>query len=130
MKTGHYRDSCRGRLRPGPNTQMYPSEEYIVRSAKNALARPFVPSGAGTTPCSRSRGTIARGCQFVADTSPGNRSLPLDAEALLAIDSYWRAANYCSVGQIYLLDNPLLTEPLRPEHTKPRLLGHFGTTPG
>ncbi|MFI6317592.1 phosphoketolase [Nonomuraea sp. NPDC050556] len=47
-----------------------------------------------------------------------------------AIDAYWRAANYLSVGQIYLQDNPLLTEPLRPEHIKPRLLGHWGTTPG
>ncbi|MEQ4721542.1 phosphoketolase family protein [Nonomuraea sp. B19D2] len=46
------------------------------------------------------------------------------------IDAYWRAANYLSVGQIYLLDNPLLSEPLRPEHVKPRLLGHWGTTPG
>lgn len=46
------------------------------------------------------------------------------------IDAYWRAANYLSVGQIYLLDNPLLREPLRPEHVKPRLLGHWGTTPG
>ncbi len=45
-------------------------------------------------------------------------------------DRYWRAANYLSVGQIYLLDNPLLSEPLRPEHIKPRLLGHWGTTPG
>jgi xylulose-5-phosphate/fructose-6-phosphate phosphoketolase len=46
------------------------------------------------------------------------------------LDAYWRAANYLSVGQIYLLDNPLLREPLRAEHVKPRLLGHFGTTPG
>jgi xylulose-5-phosphate/fructose-6-phosphate phosphoketolase len=46
------------------------------------------------------------------------------------IDAYWRAANYLSVGQIYLLDNALLREPLRPEHVKPRLLGHWGTTPG
>ncbi|ONI80327.1 phosphoketolase [Saccharothrix sp. ALI-22-I] len=46
------------------------------------------------------------------------------------LDAYWRAANYLSVGQIYLLDNPLLREPLRPEHVKPRLLGHWGTTPG
>ncbi|MBR0827415.1 phosphoketolase family protein [Bradyrhizobium manausense] len=46
------------------------------------------------------------------------------------LDRYWRAANYLSVGQIYLLDNPLLREPLRPEHIKPRLLGHWGTTPG
>jgi xylulose-5-phosphate/fructose-6-phosphate phosphoketolase len=46
------------------------------------------------------------------------------------LDAYWRAANYLSVGQIYLLDNPLLREPLEAEHVKPRLLGHFGTTPG
>src|SRR5690348_8444696 len=55
---------------------------------------------------------------------------PLDAEAAARIDAYWRAANYLSVGQIYLLDNPLLREPLVPEQVKPRLLGHFGTTPG
>jgi xylulose-5-phosphate/fructose-6-phosphate phosphoketolase len=54
----------------------------------------------------------------------------LSAEKLRLIDAYWRAANYLSVGQIYLLANPLLREPLRPEHIKPRLLGHFGTTPG
>ncbi len=51
-------------------------------------------------------------------------------ETLVAIDAYWRAANYLSVGQIYLLDNPLLREPLTLEHVKPRLLGHWGTTPG
>jgi xylulose-5-phosphate/fructose-6-phosphate phosphoketolase len=55
---------------------------------------------------------------------------PLGEEELRLIDAYWRAANYLSVGQIYLLANPLLREPLRPEHVKPRLLGHFGTTPG
>ncbi len=49
---------------------------------------------------------------------------------LALLDAYWRAANYLSVGQIYLLDNPLLREPLTPEHIKPRLLGHWGTTPG
>jgi xylulose-5-phosphate/fructose-6-phosphate phosphoketolase len=49
---------------------------------------------------------------------------------LSQVDAFWRAANYLSVGQIYLLDNPLLTEPLKPEHIKPRLLGHWGTTPG
>jgi xylulose-5-phosphate/fructose-6-phosphate phosphoketolase len=54
----------------------------------------------------------------------------LEAEELRLLDAYWRAANYLSVGQIYLLDNPLLREPLAPEHVKPRLLGHFGTTPG
>ncbi|NKL09339.1 phosphoketolase family protein [Rhizobium leguminosarum] len=52
-----------------------------------------------------------------------------DAELTL-IDRYWRAANYLSIGQIYLLANPLLREPLKPEHIKPRLLGHWGTTPG
>jgi xylulose-5-phosphate/fructose-6-phosphate phosphoketolase len=55
---------------------------------------------------------------------------PLSRDELQAIDAYWRAANYLSVGQIYLLDNPLLREPLQPEHVKPRLLGHWGTTPG
>jgi xylulose-5-phosphate/fructose-6-phosphate phosphoketolase len=55
---------------------------------------------------------------------------PLAAEELRKIDAYWRAANYLSVGQIYLLDNPLLKQPLRREHIKPRLLGHWGTTPG
>jgi xylulose-5-phosphate/fructose-6-phosphate phosphoketolase len=54
----------------------------------------------------------------------------LAADELELIDAYWRAANYLSVGQIYLLDNPLLREPLVAEHIKPRLLGHFGTTPG
>ena len=51
-------------------------------------------------------------------------------DELRALDAYWRAANYLAVGQIYLLDNPLLREPLGPEHVKPRLLGHWGTTPG
>src|ERR1039457_4124435 len=57
-------------------------------------------------------------------------STPLEPQELRLIDAYWRAANYVSVGQIYLLDNPLLREPLLPEHVKPRLLGHWGTTPG
>ncbi|MDA8294040.1 MAG: phosphoketolase family protein [Actinomycetota bacterium] len=55
---------------------------------------------------------------------------PLDTNGLELLDAYWRAANYLSVGQIYLLDNPLLDEELRPEHIKPRRLGHWGTTPG
>jgi xylulose-5-phosphate/fructose-6-phosphate phosphoketolase len=54
----------------------------------------------------------------------------LTEEDVARLDAWWRAANYLSVGQIYLLDNPLLTEPLQPEHIKPRLLGHWGTTPG
>src|SRR6202035_3226023 len=55
---------------------------------------------------------------------------PLGPDLLEQIHAYWRAANYLSVGQIYLLDNPLLRELLKPEHIKPRLLGHWGTTPG
>ncbi len=66
-------------------------------------------------------------------TPPATRvqqSAPLTDGELSLLDRYWRAANYLSAGQIYLLGNPLLTEPLRPEHIKPRLLGHWGTTPG
>ncbi len=59
-----------------------------------------------------------------------NEASPLAAEELRRMNAYWRAANYLSVGQIYLLDNPLLREPLKLEHVKPRLLGHWGTTPG
>jgi xylulose-5-phosphate/fructose-6-phosphate phosphoketolase len=54
----------------------------------------------------------------------------LSPDELSKLNAYWRAANYLSIGQIYLFDNPLLTEPLKPEHIKPRLLGHWGTTPG
>jgi xylulose-5-phosphate/fructose-6-phosphate phosphoketolase len=64
----------------------------------------------------------------VATTETPTRSLTDDQVALL--DGYWRAANYLAVGQIYLLSNPLLREPLQHEHVKPRLLGHFGTVPG
>ena len=55
---------------------------------------------------------------------------PVSPKELQAMDAYWRATNYLSVGQIYLLDNPLLKEPLKLDHVKPRLLGHWGTTPG
>ena len=55
---------------------------------------------------------------------------PISSDELRQINAYWRAANYLSVGQIYLMDNPLLLEPLKLEHVKPRLLGHWGTTPG
>jgi xylulose-5-phosphate/fructose-6-phosphate phosphoketolase len=61
---------------------------------------------------------------------PGISNQPLITEELSKINAYWRAANYLSVGQIYLYKNPLLREPLKLEHIKPRLLGHFGTTPG
>ena len=55
---------------------------------------------------------------------------PLSADELRKTEAYWRACNYLSLGMIYLLDNPLLKEPLRPEHIKNRLLGHWGSSPG
>src|SRR5271168_825431 len=63
---------------------------------------------------------------------PFSSLVPNDPRAveLQRLDTYWRASNYLSVGQIYLLDNALVREPLRPEHTKPRLIGHWGTSPG
>lgn len=71
--------------------------------------------------------------QFM-DTKPSissqSREFPLSSEDLRKIDAYWRAANFLSVGQIYLLDNPLLKKPILPQHVKSRLVGHWGTTPG
>ncbi|WP_199040730.1 phosphoketolase family protein [Glycomyces salinus] len=66
----------------------------------------------------------------MSTTESTRTTAPLTADELERIDAYWRAANYLTVGQIYLLDNPLLREPIRPEHIKPRLLGHWGTSPG
>ena len=65
-------------------------------------------------------------------TADGGKAVagPLSAEELRKMDAYFRALNYLTVGQIYLLDNPLLKEPLKREHIKPRLLGHWGTSPG
>lgn len=65
----------------------------------------------------------------MTDSKP-SQNQTLSAKQLRKIDAYWRAANYLSVGQIYLLDNPLLKQPLTEQHIKPRLLGHWGTTPG
>ncbi|QSZ59757.1 phosphoketolase family protein [Rhizobium sp. ZX09] len=63
-------------------------------------------------------------------TDVSTKASHVSDQELLLMDRYWRAANYLSIGQIYLLDNPLLREPLEAEHIKPRLLGHWGTTPG
>src|SRR3954466_2165392 len=80
-----------------------------------AVGRPGSPSSQGVKPV----------------TSAATNGLgPLAPDELRAIDRWWRAANYLSVGQIYLLANPLLREPLTRDHVKPRLLGHWGTTPG
>lgn len=66
----------------------------------------------------------------MSQTQTVRPSFVLSSEELRRIDAYWRAANYLSVGQIYLMENPLLREPLQLSHIKPRLLGHWGTTPG
>ncbi len=86
------------------------------------------PIGGDTAPddASESSGRTVAPSPYVL----GNAAGPLDPDALRRLDAWWRAANYLSVGQIYLLANPLLREPLKPEHVKPRLLGHWGTTPG
>src|SRR5271169_2352108 len=66
--------------------------------------------------------------ELAKDKSQGGK--PLSAEELRKMDAYWRACNYLCVGMLYLLENPLLKEPLKPEHIKNRLLGHWGTSPG
>src|SRR5436190_6679038 len=66
----------------------------------------------------------------VVESTRASKNGPLDADLFRKMDAWWRAANYLSVGQTYLYDNPLLKESLRKEHVKPRLVGHWGTTPG
>src|SRR6266852_689075 len=78
---------------------------------------------------SEGRGKTAEGGRTDLGPSPLTAG-PLSPDELRKMDAYWRASNYLSVGQIYLLDNPLLREPLTREHIKPRLLGHWGTSPG
>jgi hypothetical protein len=87
-------------------------------------------SQAGPTLIAAAAKIVPEGQPMTSLTDSKTPTQPLDAEQLDLIDRYWRAANYLSVGQIYLLDNPLLREPLLAEHVKPRLLGHWGTTPG
>src|SRR5262245_32616303 len=85
------------------------------------------------TPCLLTQAQVGAGNIQVRNAGSGRRRIMpnalTDKERKL-IDAYWRAANYLSVGQIYLYDNPLLKKPLSKEHIKPRLLGHWGTTPG
>src|SRR5579859_5401361 len=68
--------------------------------------------------------------QAISARQAETKQTPLSAEEIQKMQAYWRAANYLSVGQIYLKDNPLLERPLTIDDTKPRLLGHWGTTPG
>ncbi len=74
--------------------------------------------------------SVVRGDGKIAQPLAAPAKGPLSAELLDKMHRYWNAANYLTIGQIYLQDNPLLREPLRPEHIKPRLLGHWGTSPG
>src|SRR5438309_7555700 len=75
-------------------------------------------------------GSLMDTAASAGSTRPHESDEPLSTEELRKMQAYWRAANYLSVGQIYLYGNPLLHEPLKIEHIKPRLLGHWGTTPG
>src|SRR5215471_1739652 len=79
---------------------------------------------------SRNRGLDVAPSRTVATQPSPAAKGPLGPEQLRKMDAWWRAANYLSVGQTYLYDNPLLKEPLKKEHVKPRLVGHWGTTPG
>jgi xylulose-5-phosphate/fructose-6-phosphate phosphoketolase len=100
-----------------------------IRCAGAAPVKPYVPVSFQVS--STGAGMMSQGKDGGKDgAGPNTQSSTLDAELLRRIDAYWRAANYISVGQIYLYDNPLLREPLQPSHIKPMLLGHWGTTPG
>ena len=94
------------------NKRLMKSHSRITRSAIKKL--------------SSSRGIPAQASR----TTTAHLNGPLDADLLRKMDAWWRAANYLSVGQTYLYDNPLLKQPLKKEHVKPRLVGHWGTTPG
>jgi acetate kinase len=103
-------------------------EEWIIARAVSEFLPTFdqeerIPAMTATMPQTQ-RATVQEAA------IPAISGQPLSAEVLRRMDAYWRAANYLSVGQIYLLDNPLLREPLQAPHVKPRLLGHWGTTPG
>src|SRR5215203_3987106 len=103
----------------------------VQRSARHVRDTPCTASVVrrGSRVGARSGGTVSAPAPDLPEAMTAPAITHLDADELEAIDAYWRAANYLSVGQIYLLANPLLREPLRIEHVKPRLLGHWGTTP-
>ncbi len=116
-----------------------PRRHRRPRRRYDAVRRPAPPRGPLQHQFTRSHGAaraMTRSDNAHDADDPGRRShgparRPHDHPASWTLlDAYWRAANYLSVGQIYLLDNPLLREPLQAEHVKPRLLGHWGTTPG
>src|SRR5262245_3273872 len=110
---------CRPRLR------FRSPDREVLRGAPRTHGRLV----SGTRRVAMAKVTTPEEAKSAPKESPA-RATPRAAEELRKIDAYWRAANYLSVGQIYLYDNPLLKKPLTKEHVKPRLLGHWGTTPG
>src|SRR5205809_3286244 len=105
-------------IKKGARNAARPDRGVAKSAVKRALRTPkkAVTNGGAISADETARSTI--------------KGAPLSRDELDKIDAYWRAANYLSVGQIYLYDNPLLKKPLSKEHVKPRLLGHWGTTPG
>jgi Phosphoketolase len=104
----------------------------IKKGARNAARS---DRGAAKSTVKRALRTPKKAVNNDGATSHGTarstiKGAPLSRDELDKIDAYWRAANYLSVGQIYLYDNPLLKKPLKKEHVKPRLLGHWGTLLG
>jgi xylulose-5-phosphate/fructose-6-phosphate phosphoketolase len=100
----------------------------LVAGASLTETMEFSMSSAGKSTVKSTKSTSTRQSNDIE--SSDSRPNPLSAEELRLMHAYWRAANYLSVGQIYLFDNPLLKKPLARDHVKPRLLGHWGTTPG
>src|SRR5580693_8118290 len=98
--------------------------EPVVTQLISGLGRPLNRQRNGEELTMASTATLSK------KESASKTETRLSKNESALIDAYWRAANYLSVGQIYLFDNPLLREPLKEEHVKPRLLGHWGTTPG
>src|SRR5438045_599259 len=105
-------------IKKGARNAARPDRGVAKSAVKRALRTPkkAVTNGGAISADGTARSTI--------------KGAPLSRNELDKIDAYWRAANYLSIGQIYLYDNPLLKKPLTKEHVKPRLLGHWGTTPG
>ncbi len=101
--------------------------EILAHGDGESAAFPWRPAGRSRAWCPHGKAVSWMESSVLTESASTG---PLSDAELQQIDAWWRAANYLSVGQIYLLDNPLLREPLVPEHIKPRLLGHWGTTPG
>jgi xylulose-5-phosphate/fructose-6-phosphate phosphoketolase len=114
----------------GVTVRIIPTDEESVIAQAIGEFLPAVPGQERISTMATASATQAPRPAIPESTVPTVTGAPLPPELLRRMDAYWRAANYLSVGQIYLLDNPLLGQPLQAAHIKPRLLGHWGTTPG